>query len=309
MTPAPPMPPVPPGTSRPRVSIVLPTRKRPESLARMIRGILDQTFTDFDLHVREDGADDFATADVVRGFHDPRLRYTRSEQRLGIPGVVNALLQEATGEFVMQLHDHDEVQPGWVAACVAALENAPEALYAFGAHEVRDQGGARVATVNRHDPPYTPGPAWLDVLLGSTECPVFACGLVRRSAYERAGLLDPDYGFVADVELWFRLATLGGVAYVDQPLIAFTEREADHEYHGVNWRWVDAIARIHRRYAKRRGGWGKRLAHWRMLERYLVGAYLIARADPRTTAEARAAARHEARRIGGLPTRLVTVLR
>jgi GT2 family glycosyltransferase len=276
----------------------------------MVRSILAQTFTDFDLHVREDGATDFATADVLKQFDDPRLRYTRSEQQLGIPGVLNALLAEATGEFVMVLHDHDLCRPGYVAAYVAALDRYPDALYVFGGCDVVGQDGAHVLTAIRDDPPFTSGRDWLDVLLATPNCPVFACGLVRRAAYERGGLLDPEYGFVADVELCFRLATLGGVAYVPEPLIAFTEREADHEYRGINWTWMDAIARIHRRYGRHvRGGPAARLRHWRMLEQYLIGAYLTAIAAPGTTPERRAEARRHARRVGGLATNVVTWLR
>lgn len=301
--------PVPAGVVRPTVSIVLPTRRRPQALRRMLGAILAQTFADFELLVREDGAEGDETARVVAGFADPRLHFHRSEARLGIPGVVNALLGEAGGELVVVLHDHDLCRPRYVEALVEAMDAHPSALYAHSGGEVVDAQGAVIDRLLHPFAPLTPGRAFLDLLLEQTDCPVTACAMVRRRAYERHGLLDPDFGFVADVELWMRLAAAGDVAYVPDVLMAYAQREMDHEYRGVNWTLVEALAVMHRRYERlqRRGGlaWLRRR---RAVEQYLVGCYLATVHDPAADRHQRERARGVVRRVGGLPSRLLSRL-
>ena len=297
------------GIPRPRVSIVLPTRRRPLPLRRMLQAILAQTFADFELLVREDGAEGEETARVVAGFDDPRLRFRRSEERLGVPGVVNALIGETVGELVVVLHDHDVCRPTYVESLVRAMDAHPSALYAHPGGEVVDAQGAVTETLVHPFAPLTPGRAFLDRLLAHMDCPVTACALVRRAAYERHGLLDPDFGFVADVELWMRLAAVGDVAYVAEVLIAYAQRESDHEYRGVNWGLVEPLAALHRRYEKLAREYGLAwLRRRRLVEQYLIGCYLATVHAPAADPEERERARAAIRRVGGLPSRLLSRL-
>ena len=55
---------------RPRVSVVMPTYMRAHLLGGSIRTILNQSFEDFELLIRDDCSVD-ATEEVVRGIEDP----------------------------------------------------------------------------------------------------------------------------------------------------------------------------------------------------------------------------------------------
>jgi len=273
----------------------------------MLRAILAQTFTDFELLVREDGSDGEETARVVARFDDSRLRFDRSDVRLGIPGVVNALIDQSVGELVLVLHDHDVCQPRYVEALVGALDAHPSALYAHGGGEIVDAQRAVCVCLRRPFAALTSGRSFLDLLLGQMECPVSACALVRRSAYERHGLLDPEYGFVADVELWMRLAAAGDVAYVPEVLISYAQRESGHEYHGVNWPLAEALAAIHWRYGRQYRRWGLAwLRRWWAVEQYLVSCYLTTVDDPNAEQRERDRARAVLSRVGGLASLLLS---
>jgi hypothetical protein len=78
--------------------------------------------------------------------------------------------------------------------------------------------------------------------------------MVPRSFYERAGLYDPHFGFVSDVEMWLRLALAGDVAYIARPLIRVREREAEHEYFSVRWEVTDTMIRMLGLYHRRAYG-------------------------------------------------------
>lgn len=87
-----------------------------------------------------------------------------------------------------------------------------------------------------------------EILLGENfSCPVTACSLVSRKAYEAVGFrYDPRYGFLSDVDLWLRLASRFRVGYARKPLLVCRRREEGHEFGRVNWKLVDWAADIHR---------------------------------------------------------------
>jgi len=58
----------------PQVSVIIPTRNRANLLKEAIESVLNQTFTDFELIIVDDGSTDH-TAEVVAAFHDQRIVY------------------------------------------------------------------------------------------------------------------------------------------------------------------------------------------------------------------------------------------
>ena len=58
----------------PRVSVIIPTHRRPVLLKAAVQSVLDQTFQDFEIVVVDDASGD-NTKEVVEAFADPRIRY------------------------------------------------------------------------------------------------------------------------------------------------------------------------------------------------------------------------------------------
>lgn len=208
------------------VSIVLTTFNRAGSLGPTVRSILGQSYTDFELIISDDCSTD-DTSRVANQFarRDPRIRYRRNETNLGMPRNLNAGIRASYGWYVANVHDGDVFEPEMIAEWVRALDRCPEAAFVFNAYRVRSLEG--VPTVFRES-------------IGSCICgrvlleqlffwrwrfysPVWGTVMARRAAYEAVGLFDPQYGFVADVDMWMRLAERYGVAYVDRPLIRLAD--------------------------------------------------------------------------------------
>jgi hypothetical protein len=114
------------------VSVVLPTRDRPDLLVRAIDSVLGQSHHHWELLVVDDGDDRERVARLVDGLADPRVRYVESERR-GSAAARNAGLAAATGSLVAYLDDDNVMQPSWLRAVAWAFDRWPDASWAYGA--------------------------------------------------------------------------------------------------------------------------------------------------------------------------------
>jgi glycosyltransferase involved in cell wall biosynthesis len=93
-------------STRPDVSVVIPTCERPTLLARAVECALAQTLRSIEVIVVVDGKDQ-QSRDVLAAVKDPRLRELVPPRRLGNAGARNAGVEMARGRWVAFLDDDD----------------------------------------------------------------------------------------------------------------------------------------------------------------------------------------------------------
>ena len=98
--------------AHPTVTVVLNTYNRAGVVPRAIRSVLDQTASDIELVVVDDGSTD-DTAAVVAEVDDPRLRYVPRSNG-GLAAARNTGLAAARGDLVAFMDDDDELRPTWL---------------------------------------------------------------------------------------------------------------------------------------------------------------------------------------------------
>jgi len=263
-------------TRGPAVSIVMPTFRRADVIGETIQTLLQGTWTDFELLVRDDGDGGDGTKEAVEkaAGGDSRVVYHCNPQNLKMPGNLNAGIAASRGDFIAVCHDHDLFKPAFVETMVETLRRNPTALFVHCAIECIAQNGELTQTNVGDWPELTTGAAWLKTMLQSLNCPVCALTVVRREAHERYGLYDPSFGFIADVEMWMRLSTYGDVAYVREPLIQVREREQGHVESVNGDRWIRTAARIHRKFLPAAYNGQARAVKQVLLELKLTNQYL-----------------------------------
>ncbi len=234
----------------PAVSVIMPTYRRAQQIGETIRSILDGSWTDFEMLICDDGDGTDGTREAVKAAAagDPRVKYQRNASRRGMPQNLNAGIERSAGLYIAVCHDHDLYAPDFLSVMLGTLMSHPTALYVHCAITVVDQEGNTTSEHIATWPPLTRGRDWLRFMLRSLHSPVCALTVVRREAHEKYGLYDQTYGFVADVELWMRLAAQGDVAYVARPLIWARQREAGHWANGQGGRHMKLVAAAQRRY-------------------------------------------------------------
>lgn len=111
----------------PEVSVVIPTRWRPELVPRAVRSALAQTLRELEVVVVVDGPDD-STGEALSGIDDQRLRIVRLPASGGAPAARNVGAREARGRWVALLDDDDEWLPEKLATQLELARSSPHPL-------------------------------------------------------------------------------------------------------------------------------------------------------------------------------------
>jgi glycosyltransferase involved in cell wall biosynthesis len=101
------------------VTVVIPTRNRPQLVGRAVTSALAQTQASLEVVVVIDGPDEATRAALAR-LPDPRLRVVALPASVGAQEARNAGVREARGRWVAFLDDDDEWRPQKLARQVAA---------------------------------------------------------------------------------------------------------------------------------------------------------------------------------------------
>jgi glycosyltransferase involved in cell wall biosynthesis len=230
----------------PKVSICIPTYNRASVLRQTIEAILGQTFVDWEMIVSDDASLD-NTGEVVASFGDKRIRYYRNEKNLGLYPNWHRCMELAMGEYIAIYHDHDLYLPTIVERSVEMLDRYSTASFVHTALLMIDEHNVPVRVVIHAFPELMLGSQMRYLLASSWHSPVTAAiAMVRQEAYARVGRYDyTRYGLGCDLNMWFRLAGVGDVAYVNEPQ-AFIRARQKGDMTAL-FRWSELVGRLRMR--------------------------------------------------------------
>ena len=119
------------GKSAPRVSVLMTCYNTRPYLPEAIASVLEQTFTDFEFIIVNDGSTDDSAA-YLDQLDDPRIIVIHQEnQGLGTP--INKHLKKCRGEYIVRVDSDDYCFPTRFEKQVAKMESSPE-LVAIGTY-------------------------------------------------------------------------------------------------------------------------------------------------------------------------------
>jgi glycosyltransferase involved in cell wall biosynthesis len=215
--------------SRPSVSFIVPCYKLARFLPDCIASITSQTYGDFEVLIMDDCSPD-DTADVVRSFRDPRIRYIRNEQNLGHLPNYNKGIGLSRGRYVWLISADDYLRRPYVLERYVTLMDAhPEVGYAF-CTGYGVQNGAETRLLGqyarrRDRDRIVPGHILLKKLLRGNFV-LTPSGMVRRTCYENISLFPLTMPLAGDWYLWSLFALHSDVAYFAEPMVCYREHHA-----------------------------------------------------------------------------------
>src|SRR5436305_1957061 len=90
-----------------------------------IESILAQTYRDFELLVVDDGSSD-RSLEIVRSYHDARIRVLVNEHNVGLPASLNRGLAESRCGLIARQDADDLSRPDRLERQVAVMMRRPE---------------------------------------------------------------------------------------------------------------------------------------------------------------------------------------
>ena len=94
-------------------------------LREAIDSILNQTFSDFEFIIVDDGSMD-SSLEIIRAYNDERIRLIRNERNLGLTASLNKGLDQSRGEYVARMDCDDVSLPERLARQVAFMDANPK---------------------------------------------------------------------------------------------------------------------------------------------------------------------------------------
>jgi glycosyltransferase involved in cell wall biosynthesis len=154
-------------------------------------------------------------ADPPAWTRDPRVSLRREPESRGPAAAMNAAIEQATTPYVARLDSDDVDLAGRLALEVGYLERHPEVVAVSSRTFRIDDAGTRTGTTRL--------PAGDDIrrhLLLSNVVPHSTLAF-RRDAANTAGRYDPGFRQMEDFDFILRLAALGPIAQLAEPLVEY----------------------------------------------------------------------------------------
>ncbi|MBE9039697.1 glycosyltransferase [Oscillatoriales cyanobacterium LEGE 11467] len=199
----------------PTISVIIPVYNGAGTIQETIESVLNQTFTDFEIVVIDDGSKD-NTVDVVKSIGDYRVKVF-SYANAGQGESRNRGIDRATGEYLAFIDADDLWTEDKLEKQLAALQENPHAEVAYSWVNYIDESSKFIRQGGRIE---VNGDAYGHLLLtdflenGSNP-------LVRREAFDEVGNFDKDLPPAEDWDMWLRLAAKYDFVCVPQAQILY----------------------------------------------------------------------------------------
>lgn len=212
----------------PRVSICIPTYNRADMVGCAITSALAQTYRDIEVVVVDNASTD-NIEEVVASFKDPRLRFVKNEENLGLFGNFNRCIEVAQGEFLHILHSDDYIDPDFTETCVAFFDEHPNVVLTFTSARLQLLN----KTIESHwakENTILPTPESFRTLLRERSfinCPSV---MVRRDLYKEIGSFSLEFPYSSDYYQWLRIGLKFDVAYIRNVYVNYRQGEHSESY-------------------------------------------------------------------------------
>jgi len=194
----------------PRITVITPAYNVGRYIGEAIDSVLAQSFEDFEYLIVDDGSTD-NTADVIaqRAKADSRVRHIGTDHG-GACQARNAGITQAKGEFIAFLDGDDRWHGGFLREQLSLLESAgPTVAAVFARSRVMSDNGRVYQFLWQRAGRYD----FDDMLVCSCPPRTGSSLLIRRRAFELAGLFDESLESAQDLDMWLRIQHDSGMPY------------------------------------------------------------------------------------------------
>ncbi|WP_088243671.1 glycosyltransferase family 2 protein [Calothrix rhizosoleniae] len=222
----------------PKVSICIPTYNRVNLLCCAIESVLNQTYTDFELIICDDGSKD-DTPKVISRYTDKRIRYIRHPQNIGKSNNMRSGFEASTGDYFLKFDDDDRLTPDFLVQTISILDHNFNVDFVGTDHWIIDINNVRYEPQTqdnsrrwgRENLPAGIVDNLLEVVFINQSFQIGAT-LFRCQVLDELGFMQPNWQNCEDNDLFVRLALAGKNGYYLPELLM--EYRVHAEQQGIN---------------------------------------------------------------------------
>jgi glycosyltransferase involved in cell wall biosynthesis len=197
-------------SANPSVTVILPAHNAEETIAQAIASTLNQTYTDFELWVLENGSND-RTAEIARNFTDPRVKAFELGP-VGLRGAMQYAIENAPSEWLARMDADDLMFPDRLKIQMKVIRERPEVVFVGTAFAILTPFGhifQRVLTSASRE---------IDTaLVGRGRFFANPSTLFNRRVALEVSSMDPEFA-MDDNPMWFRMLKRGRGWEIAEPL-------------------------------------------------------------------------------------------
>lgn len=214
----------------PKVSVILTSFNHEKYIREAIDSVLNQSFTDFELIIWDDASTDGSWS-IINSYSDRRIRAFRNEEnRRPIFGVIKAISEVATGEYIAMHHSDDVWVLDKLDKQVAYLDAHPEIGAVFSNALAIAEDSSPLADEKHFysdifNQPNRTRHEWLRFFFSRGNALCHPSVLIRKSCYGDCGLYRYGFAQVGDLDMWIRLCLKYEIYVLPEKLVRFRVRD------------------------------------------------------------------------------------
>lgn len=225
-----------------KVSVVIPTYKRPDILPRAIESVLSQTYTNFEVNVVSDGFHKETDETMEQYLNNNQINYYSYSKNQGGNFARNFGVKKSKGKYIAFLDDDDLWHKDKLAKQMEVIDKEKVGLVYTGKKQIFKE-----LNIEYTSHATQAGDLSEKILeknyIGST-----SCVLVEKNLIEKAGFFDERLLSLQDYDLWIRICQLTKVGAVNEPLLIYiNEKENNQVSSNINKR-INALEIIPDKY-------------------------------------------------------------
>jgi glycosyltransferase involved in cell wall biosynthesis len=200
----------------PKVTVYITNYNYGPYLEQAIQSVLNQTFTDYELIIIDDGSTD-NSKEIINNYKKNKNVYAVFQKNKGLNTSNNVALNLARGKYIVRLDADDYFAPQAVELMVAELERMPGHALVFPDYYNIDIDGNIIEEIKRHD--FSNNVTLFDQPAHG------ACTMIRTDILRSIGGYDEEFNCQDGYDIWLRLLQLYPVKNISLPLFFYRQHQ------------------------------------------------------------------------------------
>ena len=207
-------------TKRPKVSVIMPNRNYSQFILTAIDSVLNQTFSNLELIIVDNGSTDISRELIISTLADERIKPIFQED-MGQANSRNTGIQHSKGDFIAFLDSDDWWEPEKLELQLEAFSDEVGLVYSSIKKHQTQKDGQVVQSIEsakfegKASKVFISNPGVSVILAGEST------SLIRRDVAINAGPLNESLNSSSGFEFFWRCCLISEITYIPLPLVNY----------------------------------------------------------------------------------------